>query len=99
MMRAVCQISGPYNLAGVVDPGCAAVIAPKSSDVRDYFVLPDICVIRYVACKKGNTDDLTSIIQGAYPTEGSTQRSEVNHPAPVPEKWMHQGKTKSRTWG
>ena len=49
MMRAVCQISGAYNLASVIDPACGAVIPTKGPNVGKDSPLPDESMVGEIA--------------------------------------------------
>src|SRR5438046_2411848 len=63
VVGAVCQICGTHNLAGVIDPAGAALIAAESSDIGEYPPLPDKRVAGDITCDIGKTDDLTSVIR------------------------------------
>ena len=97
VVGAVCQICGTHNLAGVIDPAGAALIAAESSDIGEYSPLPDKRVAGDITCDIGKTDDLTSVIETVSKTSCAAQCTEVNHPAAVPQERINRRNTRSGT--
>src|SRR5437588_634857 len=98
MMRAVCQISGAYNLASVIDPACGAVIPTKGPNVGKDSPLPDESMVGEIARSIGEPDDLTTAVESTRETESATQSSEICHFAALPEEWVQSGNSCGTVW-
>src|SRR5260370_1303547 len=79
---------------GIVDKGSLSVISPQSAKIRERTLVPEKWMVRQVTRKIRRAGDLASVIKTcsaalqkrSNDAHGSSESTEVDHPAVLPEE-------------